>query len=54
MGLSISVSAIFFVEPWWGKAALVALGVAVGTWLWNIPSRDRPASAKAGGSQARR
>ena len=54
MSLSIAVSAIFVVEAWWGKAALVALGAAVGTWLWNIPSRDRPASAKAGGPQARR
>ena len=54
MGLSIGVSAIFFVEPWWGRAGLVALGVAVGAWLWSIPSRDRPASANAGGSQARR
>jgi hypothetical protein len=54
MGLSIGVSAIFFVEPWWGRAGLVALGVAVGAWLWSIPSRDRPASAKAGGPQTRR
>ena len=54
IGLSIGVSAIFFVEPWWGRAGLVALGVAVGAWLWSIPSRDRPASANAGGSQARR
>jgi len=54
MGVSIAVSAIFFVGPWWGKAGLVALGAAVGAWLWNVPSRDRPASAKAGGSQARR
>ena len=54
MSLSIAVSAIFFVEPWWGKAALVALGVTVGTWLWHIPSRDRPSSAKAGRSQTHR
>lgn len=54
MGLSISVSAIFFVEPWWGKAGLVVLGITVGAWLWNVPSRDRPASMTAGGSQARR
>ena len=54
MSLSIAVSAIFFVEPWWGKVALLALGVAVGTWLWHIPSRDRPAGATAGGRPRRR
>lgn len=46
MCLSIGVSAIFFVEPWWGRAALVAVGIAVGAWLWNVPSRDRPARAR--------
>jgi uncharacterized membrane protein YbaN (DUF454 family) len=48
MSVSIAISAAFFVEPWWGKAALVALGVAVGSWLYRIPSRDRP-GAGAGG-----
>jgi hypothetical protein len=43
MGLSIAASAAFVVEPWWGKALLVAVGVATGAWLWTIPSRDRPA-----------
>jgi uncharacterized membrane protein YbaN (DUF454 family) len=43
MGASIAASATFFVEPWWGKALLVAVGVATGAWLWTIPSRDRPA-----------
>jgi len=52
MGLSIGVSAIFFVEPWWGKAGLVALGVAVGAWLWNIPSRDRPTPTSPRGPPA--
>jgi hypothetical protein len=42
MSVSIALSAAFFVEPWWGKAALVGIGVAVGTWLYRIPSRDRP------------
>jgi len=52
MGLSIGVSAIFFVEPWWSKAGLVALGVAVGAWLWNIPSRDRPTPTSPRGPPA--
>jgi len=47
MSVSIGVSALFFVEPWWGKAALVVVGVAVGTWLWNVPSRDRPPEIRA-------
>jgi hypothetical protein len=47
MGLSIAASATFVVEPWWGKALLVAVGVATGAWLWTIPSRDRPVKPKA-------
>lgn len=42
MSVSIAISAVLFVQPWWGKAALVAVGVTVGTWLYRIPSRDRP------------
>jgi len=42
MSVSIAISAALFVQPWWGKAALVAVGVAVGTWLYRVPSRDRP------------
>ena len=42
MSVSIAISAALFVQPWWGKAALVTVGVAVGTWLFRIPSRDRP------------
>jgi hypothetical protein len=52
MGLSIGASAIFFVEPWWGKAALVAVGIAVGAWLWRVPSRDRPTGRRAARSKA--
>jgi uncharacterized protein len=54
MGLSIGVSAIFLVETWWGKAGLVAIGAVAGTWLWRVPSRDRPAHAKAGAPDAPR
>lgn len=43
MSAMIAVSATWFVEPWWAKALLVAVGVATGAWLWRIPSRDRPA-----------
>lgn len=43
MSAMIAVSATWFVDPWWGKALLVGVGVATGVWLWCIPSRDRPA-----------
>jgi uncharacterized membrane protein YbaN (DUF454 family) len=46
MSVSIAVSTIFFVDPPWAKALLVALGVVVGVWLYRIPSRDAP---RAGG-----
>lgn len=50
MSVSIAISATLFVEPWWGRGALVAVGVAVGAWLYRIPSRDRPPRrAGAGG-----
>jgi uncharacterized membrane protein YbaN (DUF454 family) len=42
MSISITVSAVFFVKPWWGKALLFATMIVVGTWLYRIPSRDRP------------
>jgi hypothetical protein len=41
MSVSIAISATLFVQSWWGKAALVAVGVVVGVWLYRIPSRDR-------------
>ena len=53
MGVSIAASATLFVEPWWGKAVLVAVGVATGTWLWSVPSRDRPARATSGSARGR-
>ena len=46
MSLMIAMSATFFVEPWWAKALLVAVGVATGAWMWRIPSRDRPARSR--------
>jgi uncharacterized membrane protein YbaN (DUF454 family) len=42
MSVSIVASAMLFVEPWWGKAAMLALGATLATWLWRVPSRDRP------------
>lgn len=42
MSAMIAVSATLFVQPWWAKALLVAVGVSTAAWLWRIPSRDRP------------
>lgn len=32
--LTIGSSVVFFVEPWWGDALLVATGLTLCTWLW--------------------
>ena len=47
MSAMIAVSATLFVQPWWAKALLAAVGVATGVWLWRIPSRDRPPRASS-------
>ena len=41
MACALGVSVAFFVEPPLLKAALVALGVTLGAWLYRLPSRDR-------------
>jgi uncharacterized membrane protein YbaN (DUF454 family) len=42
MSASIAASIVFFVRPWPLQVALGMLGIAVGTWLYRVPSRDRP------------
>jgi len=42
MSTTLAASIIFFVEPWWLKAALATLGIGLAVWLYRIPSRDRP------------
>lgn len=42
MSASLTVTIVFFVEATWLRVALGVLGVAVGSWLWHVPSRDRP------------
>ena len=54
MALSMALSAVFFVETWWGRAVLLGIAVAVGTWLWNVPSRDSPARRASGRARAHR
>jgi len=40
MSATLAVSIVFFVEPRWLKALLVAFGVALAIWMYRIPSRD--------------
>ena len=40
MAVTLGASIVFFVEPPWLKAALAALGVALGAWLYSLPSRE--------------
>ena len=39
MAVTLGASIVFFVEPAWLKAALAAFGVALGAWMYRLPSR---------------
>ena len=39
MAATLGASIVFFVEPPWLKAALAAFGVALGIWMYQLPSR---------------
>ena len=39
MAVTLGASIVFFVEPPWLKAALAVFGVALGAWLYRLPSR---------------
>ena len=39
MAVTLGASIVFFVEPPWLKAALAAFGVALGAWMYRLPSR---------------
>ena len=39
MAGALTVSIVFFVDPPWLKAALAAFGVALGAWMYRLPSR---------------
>lgn len=41
MAGTLGVSIVFFVDPPWLKAALAAFGLALGVWMYRLPSRDR-------------
>ena len=41
MIISLGVSIAFFVRPAWLQAALALMGLALATWLYRVPSRDR-------------
>jgi uncharacterized protein len=39
MAGALTVSIVFFVDPPWLKAVLAAFGVALGAWMYRLPSR---------------
>jgi len=41
MATALGVSIVFFIDPPWLKAALAAFGLALGAWMYRLPSRDR-------------
>jgi hypothetical protein len=40
MATTLGASIVLLVEPAWLKAALAALGIALGAWMYRLPSRD--------------
>jgi uncharacterized membrane protein YbaN (DUF454 family) len=40
MAVALGASIVFFVEPPWLKVALAALGVALGVYMYRLPSRN--------------
>ena len=40
MAGALTVSIVFFVDPPWLKVALAAFGVALGAWMYRLPSRE--------------
>jgi len=40
MAVALGVSIAFFIDPPWLRAALAALGVALGVYLYRLPSRN--------------
>ena len=40
MAGALTVSIVFFVDPPWLKASLAAFGVALGAWMYRLPSRE--------------
>ena len=41
MSVALGASIVFAVDPPWLKAALAAFGVALGVYMYRLPSRDR-------------
>ena len=42
MSFSLVATIVFFAEATWLRVTLAVLGVAIASWLWRVPSRDRP------------
>lgn len=42
MSITLTTSIVLFVRPLWLQLAVALLGLLLATWLYRIPSRDRP------------
>jgi uncharacterized membrane protein YbaN (DUF454 family) len=42
MSTTLAASIVFYVRPWGLQVALALAGAALATWMYRIPSRDRP------------
>ena len=42
MSISLATSIVIAVRSLWLQVALALLGIALGVWMYRIPSRDRP------------
>lgn len=44
MSVTFTISIVFFVRPRWLQITLALFAVVLATWLYRVPSRDRPES----------
>ena len=42
IALSFAVTIVFLLDEWPARLAVGVSGIALGSWLWNLPSRDAP------------
>jgi uncharacterized membrane protein YbaN (DUF454 family) len=48
LGVSFTVTLVFFLDGWPARLAMGAGGVLLAAWIWRIPSRDAPGRAANG------
>jgi uncharacterized membrane protein YbaN (DUF454 family) len=49
MAASFTVTIVFLLEGWPSRLVMALAGLALGAWLWSLPSRDAP--ARRGGQE---